>query len=139
VATPDILTPEQLDRAIPALLKLALQSGDRAYTDPIDRFDPAPSADNNWLMQDDGSFAGVFVDDQPDGTEKRVRFVCTKGTDGWETETELDGGSEFAEAISLSGDTDLLDDAEWDALAAGVSDPNVISEAMEAIALLDNQ
>ena len=216
MAIPKTLDADQLDKAMPQLLKLALQTGDRAYLDSIDRFDPVPSADNDWLQQEDGSFAGVFVDDLGNGVEKRVRFVCRKTADGWETETELEAGQDFAEfaetigvgttvswsyaggkgegkvikkytkattlklqgseitrngtednpallieqeggqrvlklrsevsvskdyaePIELSGSTELLDDAEWDALAESVSDAGVIEDVMDAIGELDDQ
>jgi hypothetical protein len=75
---PDTLTPEQLDRATTALLKLILQTGDRGYQDSIDAFDPLPTAANNWLRGEDGVFSGVFIDNQPDGSAKRVKFRIAK-------------------------------------------------------------
>jgi len=135
VTLPASATPAQLDKIMPALLRSLLASGDKGYKDTIDALEPEPSQANNWCFdQSTEQYQGTFLSDT-----KRLAYTIKQEGGQWTVTTGLEGGSEFAEAIALSGDTDLLDDAEWDALAAGVSDPDVISEAMEAIALLDNQ
>ena len=85
-----ILTPEQLDKAVPRLLALVLKSGDNGYRDDIDGFDPIPSEDNDWLRQEDGSYQGVFLDRLMDGKFKRVRFKIYQDGATWRSETWLD-------------------------------------------------
>lgn len=99
---PETLTPQELDKAVPVLLKLFLQAGDRGYKDSIDRFEPLPSETNNWLQNvDTGVFEGVFIDEQEDGTDKRVRFRVRQTGKGWRSETELEPLSSFAESLYI--------------------------------------
>ena len=55
-----VMTPETSKEWLTALLS----DGDSGFTDEIVSFDPEPSEENNFLVQEDGSISGGFLDSQ---------------------------------------------------------------------------
>ena len=87
-ALPDSTTPEQLDKAAPAMLRYLLQSGDNGYKDGVDEIsDDAgnpPSQANNWLWDSDlNGWKGKFTDRRAGG-DRVFSFEITKNGDGWD-------------------------------------------------------
>jgi len=61
-------SPEQAQKFLDAnaadLIASIIAEGDKGYKGEITRFDPEPTADNNWLFDDEGDvFSGRFIDD----------------------------------------------------------------------------
>ena len=82
-ALPESTTPEELDKAAPALLRYLLSSGDRGYRDGIDAFDPPPSEENNWLYDpDEETFEGRFIDRRPK-IDRVFQFTIKRSGDDW--------------------------------------------------------
>jgi hypothetical protein len=65
-----------------AVLKFLLSSGDKGYKGQISGFDPAPSADNDYLW-DGEMFTGRFTDKSP-SAESLFEFEVWKEGDGWQ-------------------------------------------------------
>lgn len=86
---PESATPEQLDKAAPALLKFMLTSGaDGGFKDGIgaitDEDGNPPSQDNNWLYDpDEEEYRGQFVNER-EGGDRVFSFVISKNGDDWE-------------------------------------------------------
>lgn len=83
---PDSVSPEQMDRIAPALIRYILQSGDGGYKDGVDEVVDAqgnpPNQANNWLRTGGGQFEGRFIDRRP-GTDRVFRFEISNDGGGW--------------------------------------------------------
>lgn len=87
-ALPGNATPEQMDKAAPALIRYLLSSGsDGGFKDGIDVIQDEdgnpPSQENNWLFDaDEDAFKGQFIDRRPEG-DRIFQFTIERDGDEW--------------------------------------------------------
>lgn len=86
-ALPESLSPEQMDKVSVATLRYLIQAGEGGYKDNPDSIEDEdgnpPSADNNWLWDDEAQeFRGRFIDTRPQG-DRVFSFTIAKVGNGW--------------------------------------------------------
>jgi len=71
-----------LDENVTTFLTAILTEGEQGYQGEISRFVPEPVEDNGWLTDENGNFAGVFVDESL-GEPEEFEFTLTQSGDEW--------------------------------------------------------
>lgn len=79
-STPD--ASEFLNENSGTLISAILQDGENGYQGEITRFVPEPNEENNWLTDEEGNFAGIFVDESL-GEPEEFEFTITRQGEDW--------------------------------------------------------
>ena len=89
-----------LNENVETFLAAILTDGDEGYQGEISGFDPAPAQENNWLTDEKGNFAGIFIDDSL-GEPERFEFTLERNGENWVQSFKPENGEEAVEEAAM--------------------------------------
>lgn len=87
-----------LNENVETFLATILTDGEEGYQGEISGFDPSPAEENNWLTDDNGNFAGIFIDESL-GEPERFEFTLERNGENWVQSFKPENGEDTVEEV----------------------------------------